>query len=163
MIEIVDDGTGVDRKSATVCSIHSSRQNGKASALGLVNTKSVVERHRGTIQLQPGLNGVGTRVIIELPVVTKMPTRQADSNERRKFMAEIMVVDDDEHICSAFQHFLTEDGHTPIIRQQWRSSHLKVREIHPDLVLMDIRMPGTDGLERWRKSDNSTRTPTSSS
>ena len=62
-------------------------------------------------------------------------------------MAEIMIVDDDENICSAFKHFLTEDGHTPIIVSSGDQAIAKVRELHPDLVIMDIRMPGTDGLE----------------
>ena len=30
-------------------------------------------------------------------------------------MARILVVDDDETICSAFEQFLAEEGHTPTI------------------------------------------------
>lgn len=66
-------------------------------------------------------------------------------------MANILVVDDDEDICSAFRQFLSEEGHTPIIAGNAEDALKSVEDSHPDLVLMDIRMPGTDGLEALRR------------
>jgi DNA-binding NtrC family response regulator len=62
-------------------------------------------------------------------------------------MAQILIVDDDENICLAFRQFLTELGHTPLIASNAADAERIVAEDRPDLVLMDIRMPGTDGLE----------------
>ncbi|MGH0033645.1 MAG: sigma-54-dependent transcriptional regulator [Myxococcota bacterium] len=62
-------------------------------------------------------------------------------------MARILIVDDDENICQAFQLFLDELGHTPLVASNAADARRIVSESPPDLVLMDIRMPGTDGLE----------------
>jgi two-component system nitrogen regulation response regulator GlnG len=65
-------------------------------------------------------------------------------------MAEILIVDDDEDICAAFQQFLTEQGHEPLIASNAVDAVDIVKRSRPDLVIMDIRMPGTDGLEALR-------------
>lgn len=62
-------------------------------------------------------------------------------------MARVLIVDDDENICSAFELFLGELGHTALITSNANDALALVEEDCPDLVVMDIRMPGTDGLE----------------
>lgn len=62
-------------------------------------------------------------------------------------MARILVVDDDERICKVFGEFLSGEGHETEIASNAREALESVRTRHPDLVLMDIRMPGTNGLE----------------
>jgi DNA-binding NtrC family response regulator len=66
-------------------------------------------------------------------------------------MAEILIVDDDENMCSAFRQFLEAEGHTPIIASSAADAVNSVSEKHPDLVFMDIRMPGVDGLEALKQ------------
>jgi len=62
-------------------------------------------------------------------------------------MAHILVVDDDERICKVFAEFLSGEGHEPEIASNAGEALESVRAARPDLVLMDIRMPGTSGLE----------------
>lgn len=62
-------------------------------------------------------------------------------------MAEILVVDDDHSIVTAFEHFLEREGHGCTIASNAEEALRLVGEISPDLVLMDIRMPGVDGLQ----------------
>jgi DNA-binding NtrC family response regulator len=62
-------------------------------------------------------------------------------------MANILVVDDDENLCAAFRQFLSEEGHNPIIVSNAQDAIKSVKQAHPDLVIMDIRMPGISGLE----------------
>jgi DNA-binding NtrC family response regulator len=66
-------------------------------------------------------------------------------------MANILVVDDDENMGSAFRHFLMEEGHAPTIVSNAQDAVRTVVESRPDLVFMDIRMPGTDGLEALQR------------
>ena len=63
-------------------------------------------------------------------------------------MASILIVDDDEEICSALGQFVTEEGHTALVASNAADAIGIVGESHPDLVLMDIRLAGMmDGLE----------------
>ena len=62
-------------------------------------------------------------------------------------MARILVVDDDERICKVFAEFLSGEGHQPELASNARQALETIRVTHPDLVLMDIRMPGIDGLQ----------------
>lgn len=61
-------------------------------------------------------------------------------------MARILIVDDDENICAAFQQFLEQEGHTAMIASNAEDAVRNVESEHPELAIMDIRMPGTDGL-----------------
>jgi DNA-binding NtrC family response regulator len=62
-------------------------------------------------------------------------------------MAEILVVDDDQSIATAFERFLTHEGHGCTIASNAEEAVRLVGERDPDLVVMDIRMPGVDGLQ----------------
>ncbi len=62
-------------------------------------------------------------------------------------MKTILVVDDDEAIRTLLQEELEEEGYAVKIATNARDA-LKMVEAEPlDLVILDIRMPGMDGLE----------------
>ena len=62
-------------------------------------------------------------------------------------MKTILVVDDDEAIRSLLQEELEEEGYKVLIATNARDA-LKMVAAEPlDLVILDIRMPGMDGLE----------------
>ncbi len=62
-------------------------------------------------------------------------------------MKTILVVDDDEAIRILLKEELTEEGYRVITAGNARDA-LKMVEQEPlDLVILDIRMPGMDGLE----------------
>lgn len=62
-------------------------------------------------------------------------------------MAHILVVDDDQSVAAAFERFLTHEGHEFTVASNAEDAMRLVGECDPDLVVMDIRMPGVDGLE----------------
>jgi nitrogen regulation protein NR(I) len=63
-------------------------------------------------------------------------------------MSKILVVDDEERVCWAFEQFLKEEGQNPLIASNAQEALEKVAAEKPDLVIMDIRMPGQmNGLE----------------
>jgi DNA-binding NtrC family response regulator len=61
--------------------------------------------------------------------------------------ADIVVVDDDQSIATAFERFLRHEGHICTIASNAEEAVRLVGERDPDLVVMDIRMPGVDGLQ----------------
>lgn len=62
-------------------------------------------------------------------------------------MADILVVDDDQSVATAFERFLRHEGHRPFLASSAADALRQVSEQRPDLVFMDVRMPGVDGLQ----------------
>jgi DNA-binding NtrC family response regulator len=62
-------------------------------------------------------------------------------------MAEILIVDDDQSVAAAFERFLKHEGHVCTLASNAGDALRLAGERNPDLVMMDIRMPGTDGLQ----------------
>ena len=61
-------------------------------------------------------------------------------------MSRILIVDDQESICWAFREFLTDEGHDVDVASSAEEG-LKLAEVGPpDAVVLDIRLPGRDGL-----------------
>jgi CheY-like chemotaxis protein len=62
-------------------------------------------------------------------------------------MKTILVVDDDEAIRTLLQEELEEEGYKVLIATNARDALKMVASEALDLVILDIRMPGMDGLE----------------
>jgi two-component system nitrogen regulation response regulator GlnG len=62
-------------------------------------------------------------------------------------MADILIVDDDQSVATAFERFLKHEGHACTLASNAEDALRLVGERDPDLVVMDIKMPGTDGLQ----------------
>ena len=61
-------------------------------------------------------------------------------------MSEILLVDDEPSICWAIESALSEDGHSVTTTASAEEALDAVRDSRPDVVVMDIRLPGLDGL-----------------
>ncbi len=62
-------------------------------------------------------------------------------------MSHILIVDDEESICWALRRLLTETGHQVSVAASAEEAFEHVGRAAPDLVMLDIRLPGMDGLE----------------
>ncbi|MDH3898211.1 MAG: sigma-54 dependent transcriptional regulator, partial [Deltaproteobacteria bacterium] len=62
-------------------------------------------------------------------------------------MNTILVVDDDPQLRHSFKKILTKEGHTVKTAPTGELGLEIVRESVPDLVIMDVRLPGMNGLE----------------
>ena len=71
-------------------------------------------------------------------------------------MKEILVVDDEEAICLLYQEELREIGYQVRAAAGGAEALRMVGEVRPDLMVIDLRMPGMDGVElldRVREND----------
>lgn len=62
-------------------------------------------------------------------------------------MAEILIVDDDPSMATAFERFLKHEGHAFSLASNAEEAVGLIEQRDPDVVMMDIRMPGIDGLQ----------------
>lgn len=62
-------------------------------------------------------------------------------------MARILIIDDDETIRSVFKRFLSGKGYDVAVAADGRQGLRQIEESPVDLVITDIMMPETDGLE----------------
>ncbi len=60
-------------------------------------------------------------------------------------VTKILVVDDEPQITEIVEAFLVNAGHQVIISNDGKTAVQKAKEIRPDIILLDIMMPGTDG------------------
>jgi DNA-binding response OmpR family regulator len=65
-------------------------------------------------------------------------------------MSHILIVEDDRDIAELLQRYLTRAGHTTDARGDGSEALAFVRSRVPDLVILDLMLPGVDGLEVCR-------------
>jgi two-component system catabolic regulation response regulator CreB len=63
----------------------------------------------------------------------------------------VLVVDDDDTVREVLRRYLTRDGHEVIEAADGITGLGVVRSQHPDLVVLDLMLPGMDGLEVCRE------------
>lgn len=61
-------------------------------------------------------------------------------------MSRILIVDDEEAVCWALQRALTREGHQVDVSSSAEDAFLKVERHRPDVIVLDVRLPGLDGL-----------------
>lgn len=64
---------------------------------------------------------------------------------------KILIVDDEPRIRDVLQQFLAKKGYSPITAGSGEEAIQKAREEKPLVVLLDMRMPGMDGLATMKK------------
>ena len=60
---------------------------------------------------------------------------------------KIMVIDDEPHICDLIETELEDEGYVVVTVTDSQKALEMIRHESPDLISLDIRMPGMDGLE----------------
>ena len=69
------------------------------------------------------------------------------ANINRRTKALVLVVDDDEAVSNSVSRFLASYGYETLQAQDGESALRLARARRPDLVLLDIAMPGKNGVE----------------
>ncbi|MDA1214381.1 MAG: sigma-54 dependent transcriptional regulator, partial [Planctomycetota bacterium] len=61
-------------------------------------------------------------------------------------MSTVLIVDDEPAICWALEQALTDHGHRVLTAPNGEDALIMAEQTKPDVVLMDVRLPGHDGL-----------------
>jgi len=66
-------------------------------------------------------------------------------------MAKLLVVDDDKNLRSLYEQELAEEGHEVALAGSGPEAMEMLKSSRPDLIILDISMPGMDGIEALGK------------
>ncbi len=137
----------------------SATMNSQRIGFGLMLVQPIIELHGGTIDFQSAI-GRGSMVNILLPqTCSSAPTPVSgdtalERTPRKDPIAQdlpelplILIVEDNELNINTISSYLTAKGYRPIVAGDGESAIELTQKFRPDLILMDIQMPGMDGLE----------------
>ena len=71
----------------------------------------------------------------------------------------ILLIDDDENICTVVSLYLKKEGFNITVATDGVSGLAEFKKKTPDLVLLDIMMPGMDGIEVIKEIRKESKTP----
>ncbi len=66
-------------------------------------------------------------------------------------MKHILIVDDEEAVCWSLQRALSREGHAVAVAASAEQAFARVGEQRPDAIILDVRLPGIDGLSALPK------------
>ena len=124
-----------------------------ASGFGLAICKGLVEAHGGRIRAESAGIGRGARFTFTLPVAegadARVKARPAVKPAPGKAPAKqrILVVDDDPHTLRFVRDALTRAGYAVSVTAEPGEMAGLIRAERPKLLLLDLMLPGTDGIK----------------
>src|ERR1043166_6739043 len=65
-------------------------------------------------------------------------------------MANVLIVDDDVEGCRPLARLLEVVGHRPFFVHDGRAALSLLDRLRPDMILLDVMMPGLDGIDVLR-------------
>jgi PAS domain S-box-containing protein len=148
------------------------RQHG-GTGLGLALVRHMTELHSGRVELESDL-GKGSRFTVVLPWAPRTddspsgtalrPVRAEPYRPSPKpsgIAPVVLLVDDDPAAAEVLASYLGASGIRLEVAKTGPQGLDMVTSIHPDVVLMDIQLPGMDGLEviRHLKSEGDGKGP----
>jgi CheY-like chemotaxis protein len=122
--------------------------------IGLTLARRLVELHHGTIEARSAGLGQGSEFVMTFPVAAPEPAAQQTSPASpRGALPEhcIVVVDDLPAFTDSLATLLETVGQKVWKAHDGTSAVEIARAQHPDVVLLDIGMPGIDGYETARR------------
>ncbi len=124
---------------------------GIGAGLGLAICRGIVEAHGGRIRAESEGLGLGARFTFTLPAApeadTLLPRSPGRSAGRGRQRVRVLVVDDDPHALRYLRDTLAETGYAVSVAAEPEEALRLVRQERPHLALLELVLPGADGLE----------------
>ena len=132
------DGTGLGRDQAR-------------SGLGLAICRGIVEAHGGRIRAESEGLGRGTCITFTIPATEPAATAPVSRSRRTaRQLTRVLAVDDDPEALRQVRDALTRADFHPVVTGDPEEVPRLMEEERPHLVLMDLMLPGGDGIGLMR-------------
>ncbi len=163
-ISVADEGHGIAPEILSQLFTRISRlgpdhgSSAKGSGFGLAICKGLIEAHGGRIWAESEGAGQGARFTFTVPVVDEPrlgalagPAPVATRSRRRApDRQRILAVDDDPHALRYVRDSLKKSGYNPVATSDPEDVDRLLAESRPDLVLLDLMLAGSDGIDLMR-------------
>lgn len=117
--------------------------------IGLTVARRLVEMHGGTISLHSDGIGCGSEFCVRLPLSQTVDETAAAKPRAaaRDHACRVLIVDDNREVADGLAMLIETLGHD--VRTVYRGSEALnyVRDYRPQVVFLDLGMPGMDGFE----------------
>ncbi len=163
-VSVSDEGRGIPADSFPHLFRKFSRieteEQGGDTGLGLAVCKGIVEAHGGRIWAESDGPGLGARFIFTLPTVegagfvSPEPSHRLSAPSAHRSAQEqlrILAVDDDDQALRYIRDALVKPGYAVIATGDPEDVLRLVEEEKPDLVLLDLMLPGVDGIDLMKE------------
>lgn len=119
--------------------------------IGLTVVKKIVEMHGGTVTATSKGPGTGSEFIVRLPASVGAPAEPGSGAKLERASirgpAHILVIDDNADTADGLARFLMLLGHDTRTVYDGRAAIQAAAEFAPDIILVDIGLPGMDGYD----------------
>ena len=155
-ISVADDGRGVPAERLPHLfrkfSHLEGQERGRDLGLGLAICKGIVEAHGGRIWAESDGPGLGSRFTFTIPVVEDPLAEAArrSSPRKKKGRTRVLAVDDDPRALKLIRDALAEAGYEPTVTGDPDEVASLIEANEPHVVLLDLMLPGIDGIELMR-------------
>jgi PAS domain S-box-containing protein len=153
-ISFKDNGSGIAKKNLERIfdPFFTTKEVDKGTGLGLSICHGIVAEHKGRIWAESTL-GSGATFIVELPIVTgsiQLEMAEPPGKKLRKMpKAKILLVDDELSTLELLSRLFTDEGHDVQTVNNADEALEMVKNGRYNLILLDIKMPGTNGIELY--------------
>ena len=119
--------------------------------IGLSLVRGLTEMHGGTVQVHSDGAGKGSEFVVRLPLFSHQPAQKRpvnldqEADHASPISRKIMVVDDNRDLADSFAKLLRLMGHEVRTTHDGRQVLEAARVFRPDLIFLDIGLPGMDG------------------
>lgn len=163
-IEVEDDGLGIDPDLLArvfglfVQGDRSLARSEGGLGIGLTLVRKLVELHGGRVSAESEGLGQGSKFTVRLPTVAattiQTPEPEAPRSEEPRPAADrkkVLVVDDNVDTAHGMARLLELSGYDVVIAHDGPSALEISRSARPEVVLLDIGLPGMDGYQVARR------------
>ena len=124
--------------------------------IGLMLVKNLVGMHQGTVEAHSDGLGTGSEFVVRLPLVSpgRVPPEVPDEGGKpgeRQPGRRLLVVDDNVDAADSIATLLRLGGHEVRVAHGGATALAVVKDYRPEMVFLDIGMPGMDGYEVARR------------
>jgi signal transduction histidine kinase/ActR/RegA family two-component response regulator len=127
--------------------------------IGLSLVRRIVESHGGHVIVTSAGSSAGSEFVISLPLATADKRHDSGSTKGEKTSApfeplrprRVMIVDDHQEVRASVGRLAHTWGHEIAVAADGPSALSLAETFHPDCVIVDVSMPGMNGIELGRR------------